>query len=698
MSPWTYYTLYAFAHLFLAGLGASWLAGRLGLGRLPSWAAGALWMASGPLLSVVDAWNQLAGAAWMPWAIGSGLDALRGRWRGALAWGGASALQVLGGSPETGVLGWAGVGVLAIAHLRRSHWQRARLVRAAAGAGAAAVLTLGLSAAQWLPALDAAARAGRTHLPREARTHWSVHPLHLAQSFLPVPLHRVALTSRTRDELFGAPDPFLPSIYLGAASVALAAAALRRPSRATWGLLALGLLATATALGRHGPVYDALVALAPPLQAFRYPAKALLLASLAWSVAAAQGVGALTDARPRRGPALAGGAAALACLGVVLVILGGGGRVARVLADPGDELASLAARIAVGALLAGAGAALALRAWPHRAAAMTALALADLAVAHHDLNPTAPVALYTHVPDAVAAARDPGGGRLYVYDYLEPGAGQRLLGRPIPYLLERAPVGWDVRAAQALALREALFPPIASVWGAEGSYERDVPGLEPAPLARLKDAFRAGSLDARRRLLGMAAVSRIAALHASAGGGREPLGRYPGYFVDPVLVFEAPPGVPRAYRVGGARVATDDTHALATVLAPDFEPAREVVLTGGAGAGTAPGSAGSARVVERRTDRVRLETDGAAAGWVVLVDAWDPGWRAFVDGRPARLERANVAFRAVAVPAGRHDVLMTFRPPMLAPGLWISAVTTLGLATGWRITRERPGTTEGTAT
>ena len=52
----------------------------------------------------------------------------------------------------------------------------------------------------------------------------------------------------------------------------------------------------------------------------------------------------------------------------------------------------------------------------------------------------------------------------------------------------------------------------------------------------------------------------------------------------------------------------------------------------------------------------------AAAGFVVLNDVWHPWWRVSVDGRPARLLRANVLFRAVAVPKGRHLVRFTFRP------------------------------------
>jgi uncharacterized membrane protein YfhO len=46
----------------------------------------------------------------------------------------------------------------------------------------------------------------------------------------------------------------------------------------------------------------------------------------------------------------------------------------------------------------------------------------------------------------------------------------------------------------------------------------------------------------------------------------------------------------------------------------------------------------------------------------VLNDVWHPWWRARVDGAPAPLVRANVLFRAVRVPPGRHEVRIEFAP------------------------------------
>jgi hypothetical protein len=103
---------------------------------------------------------------------------------------------------------------------------------------------------------------------------------------------------------------------------------------------------------------------------------------------------------------------------------------------------------------------------------------------------------------------------------------------------------------------------------------------------------------------------------------------------------------------------------------PEFDPWREVILAPGGAA--APGDAafvGRARLVERRMDSVTLETDLSSNGYLVAVEAYDPAWRARVDGRPVPVLRANVAFRAVAVPAGRHRVELVYRPRAVVWGL-----------------------------
>jgi hypothetical protein len=71
---------------------------------------------------------------------------------------------------------------------------------------------------------------------------------------------------------------------------------------------------------------------------------------------------------------------------------------------------------------------------------------------------------------------------------------------------------------------------------------------------------------------------------------------------------------------------------------------------------------GTARILSYGHTQVLIEAESPSGGWVVLNDPWHPWWFADVDGKPTEPLRANVLFRAVAVPPGRHVVGFTFRP------------------------------------
>jgi uncharacterized membrane protein YfhO len=76
-------------------------------------------------------------------------------------------------------------------------------------------------------------------------------------------------------------------------------------------------------------------------------------------------------------------------------------------------------------------------------------------------------------------------------------------------------------------------------------------------------------------------------------------------------------------------------------------------------------------------------------GYLVLTDAYYPGWAATVDGQPTEIERADITFRAVKVPAGQHRVEMYYQPPSFAIGAAISIGAVVALAAAWFIIRHR---------
>jgi hypothetical protein len=171
-------------------------------------------------------------------------------------------------------------------------------------------------------------------------------------------------------------------------------------------------------------------------------------------------------------------------------------------------------------------------------------------------------------------------------------------------------------------------------------------------------------------------VTHVVALHQRGFENLVPGPSWETLLKDPVRVFAVPDPLPRARVVAGARVA-DDASGLATILDPGFDPASEVLLSEGAPAPASSAPSGSVRISHERADRIVLEVETDGPGYVVLADAFDPGWQATLDGAAVTLLRANLAFRAVATPSGRHTVELVYRPRALWAGLFVSAASLL---------------------
>nr|WP_253895618.1 YfhO family protein [Corallococcus exercitus] len=78
-------------------------------------------------------------------------------------------------------------------------------------------------------------------------------------------------------------------------------------------------------------------------------------------------------------------------------------------------------------------------------------------------------------------------------------------------------------------------------------------------------------------------------------------------------------------------------------------------------------------------EHLTVEVESPSAAVLVVNDAFQPGWRATLDGQAVPILPANVAVRAVAVPAGKHVVELNYRTPGLTAGLVVGAAAWLGL-------------------
>jgi hypothetical protein len=134
---------------------------------------------------------------------------------------------------------------------------------------------------------------------------------------------------------------------------------------------------------------------------------------------------------------------------------------------------------------------------------------------------------------------------------------------------------------------------------------------------------------------------------------------------------------PRAYFVASAKRADSHDAALQELTNPKFAFEETIVLEAPVTEQAAASGAGTVRVIDYRSDVVRCDVHAQRAGYLTLLDSYYPGWRAYVDGKPAPILRANYAFRAVEVPQGNHRVEFRYRPTSFYAGAAISSATLL---------------------
>jgi len=71
-------------------------------------------------------------------------------------------------------------------------------------------------------------------------------------------------------------------------------------------------------------------------------------------------------------------------------------------------------------------------------------------------------------------------------------------------------------------------------------------------------------------------------------------------------------------------------------------------------------------------DQLAVSFETGEPGYLFLDETYFPGWLAELDGKPARIWRANYAFRAVYIDSGKHIVRFFYRPFSFRIGLWCS--------------------------
>lgn len=713
---------------FLAGALFSWAFAReLGLDRIPAFAAAATWTFGGYFASLLNLMNALQAAAWAP-AIAFALLRHLDR-RSAASWLLLVAVTLgglLAGEPQSFLLAGLTATFAAGLRLARRPEDRARLLRWSGGVVVAAVLVLGLAAAQLLPTLEflAESNRGTAGLPYGEVSGFALEPIRLLYLLVPPDYGDPQFAFGVRS-LIGQGGPWLFSIYLGPVWLLLLWFAWRNRERrrevVAW--TAVALVGVIVGLGPHTPLFPWLYEHVPPVRSFRFPEKYFFLTAFAASVLAGYG----TDAVLRRRSGRADAPAAFLFLGLLAAARLAFARSRQALESYagahfgnrrmmldfdfvygvwGDNLTRLLVIAALALLLVALHRRGHLRT-PVFGALLAGLLAGDLVTAHRDLNPVVERTFYERTP--MIAESVPFAQVRVDYRYRFTDFGEQA-GR----VLQRAEASLE---AQKWLWQQTLAPNVGQLWGVLQTDTWDA-----IKLRRYEDErtfLRILPQESHRwRLLRIASVrylysaERLDAQEQAVERGLDPA--LPGY------LYELVRPLPRAYVVGASHRVRDDEAAINAVLAPDFDPRQTVVLVDSATApseapGTSdsaarsspggresgatvhadrPAAAGTARITGDAGDALRIRLDGTGEGHLVLTDSYFPGWHAYVDGEERPIELANFFFRAVEVRRGDRDVVFRYEPRSFVLGGAISLATllaALGIASGRFLLRRRQG-------
>jgi membrane protein YfhO len=170
----------------------------------------------------------------------------------------------------------------------------------------------------------------------------------------------------------------------------------------------------------------------------------------------------------------------------------------------------------------------------------------------------------------------------------------------------------------------------------------------------------------------------LASAYVSDAGRLREVASIPG-----LRLFEVP-GMQMARVVGKLRVMpSEEAVVRALDLLPQIglDPRREALVSAEQASGVVLArDARSSRADLAYSEAGRLDVRAEGPGLLVVSEAWDEGWDARVDGRPAAVHRVNLAELGVVLEPGTHHVALRYRTRGFFAGLALAAVGAAALA------------------
>jgi len=233
----------------------------------------------------------------------------------------------------------------------------------------------------------------------------------------------------------------------------------------------------------------------------------------------------------------------------------------------------------------------------------------------------------------------------------------------------------------------ALIPATGALYGLE-----DVRGYEAMTFAPYMETYRLWSVpqtvffnrvdDLSKPFLSLLNV-RFAFAHASIP---PPRGWRLAAKQGEAVLFENPNALERAFVPHTVKLGMGGSLAINDMaLATDFRERAWLETPGNVSErANGPGSV----TIKRARDGYELDAAMEGDGWIVVSICDWKGWRASIDGRRVKTQRANAAFIGIHTPAGRHQVRLVYRPGSFVAGRGITLGTLVGLV-GFALIRRR---------
>jgi hypothetical protein len=129
----------------------------------------------------------------------------------------------------------------------------------------------------------------------------------------------------------------------------------------------------------------------------------------------------------------------------------------------------------------------------------------------------------------------------------------------------------------------------------------------------------------------------------------------------------------------------DDKTVIERLQSNTFDPGKELILVGDRkDTNEIKDLHGKVKLLSYKANRFDLEYEAASDAFLYVSDTYYPGWRAYVDGKETKIYRADLAFRAIEVPKGKHTVVFKYVPMSFYIGLVLTIMGILLCIWLWR--------------